>query len=44
MSEQLAGLKNTRILEETVTLKSALKEEQLEQLERLAQAIQESMS
>ena len=33
MSEQLAGLKNTRILEETVTLKSALKEEQLEQLE-----------
>lgn len=43
MRELLSGLKNCTLLEETVSLKSALKEGQLAQLEAMADAIVRSM-
>ena len=39
MKELLAGLKNCEILEQSLTLKSALQPDQMEQLEALAEAI-----
>ena len=43
MRELLSGLKNTTILEETVTVNSAVKEETLPAIEALAKAIADSM-
>jgi flavorubredoxin len=39
MREQLGKCKNVTVLEETLSIKSALKEEQLEQLDRMAEAL-----
>jgi hypothetical protein len=43
MKEILSGMKNMNILEQTVTVKSALKDEQDAQLEALADAIVASL-
>lgn len=43
MKEIVAGLKNTTIMENTVTMKSAVKEDQLEEIDALAKAIAESI-
>ena len=43
MKEILSGMKNMNILEQTVTVKSALKDEQDPQLEALADAIVASL-
>jgi len=43
MRELLAGLKNTTVLEQTVSIKSALKDDQREDVEKLVDSILESM-
>ena len=43
MCEKVSAIPNTTVLENTVTIKSALKENQLESLEKLADTIVESM-
>ena len=43
MCEKVSAIPNTTVLENTVTIKSALKENQLENLEKLADTIVESM-
>ena len=44
MGEALSGMKNMHVLENKVTVKSALKEGQEAELEALAQAVWESMA
>ena len=43
MKDILAGMKNVEILEQSVSIKSSLKEEQMAEVEALAQAIAESV-
>ena len=43
MAELIAGLKNVEVLEEKVTIKSALKDNQEEMLDELAQKLVESL-
>ena len=43
MAELIGGMKNMNILEQKVTLKSSLKENQIAELEQLAEAIVASM-
>ena len=43
MKEIILGMKNMNILEQTVTVKSSLKESQMAELDALADAIAESM-
>ena len=43
MKEIFDSMKNIRLLDETVTIKSSLKEEQMAQVDALARAIVESM-
>ena len=43
MAEIIGGMKNMNILEQKVTLKSSLKENQMAELEQLAEAIVASM-
>ena len=43
MAELIEGLKNVEVLEEKVTIKSALKDNQEEMLDKLAQKLVESL-
>ena len=43
MKEIVEGMKNMTILNETVTIKSSLKESQMDALDSMAKAIYESM-
>ena len=43
MKDILAGMKNVEILEQSVSIKSSLKEEQMAEVEALTQAIAESV-
>lgn len=43
MKEIVEGMKNMTILDETVTIKSSLKESQMDTLDSMAKAIYESM-
>lgn len=43
MAELIGGLKNTELLEEKITIKSALKDDQEEMLDRLAEKLVESL-
>ena len=44
MKEVLGNLKNTVLLEESVSMKSSVKQEQLEEIERLAEALAAGIS